>query len=375
MTQGGARLVFPLLLLVLSTPALADGPTSVRAPFPDRRFDAVTAADAGLAGSGLATDPASALYANPALALEGGKAVRFSGLLLQISRDDLRATTTNYADASGFPAIGEVGARLRYKGLGISAYFSQPHYEHEENQFVGIDPGTSEVTGDPFQRKNEWTSATRYAGLGAALRLANGLVLGAAAEGVFLKERWVSTPQVPAGVPADSFDTDNSATVFGGALGASYTASGIVRVGAAYHFAGDATYDNGGTDQAPKFGLVGVRVGRSAGPIGTLGARFVQERDADLADPPTPHHADSRKEYALGFNYLDPTGTWDFRIGGATSPRPSDQALKYSKFGVAVGGGTESARVSLAYERTNENHPDDHSSARNVIALSVEVTP
>src|SRR4029078_13130026 len=92
---------------------------------------------------------------------------------LQSSRHDLHATTTNFADASGFPAVGEVGARLRYKGVGISAYYSQPHYEHEENQFGGVDPGTGDVTGDPFQRKNEWTSATRYAGLGAALRLAN----------------------------------------------------------------------------------------------------------------------------------------------------------------------------------------------------------
>ena len=200
-------------------------------------------------------------------------------------------------------------------------------------------------------------------------------MLGAAAEAVFLKEKWVSTPQVPEGVPADSFDTDRSATVFGGAVGASYNAGGLVRIGAAYHFAGDATYDDGGTDQAPKFGVAGVRVGRSAGPIGTLGVRFVSERDVDLADPPTPHHADARTEYALGFNYLDPTGMWDFRLGGALSPRPSDDALKYSKFGVAIGGGTESARVSLAYERTNENHPTDRSSARNLLALTVEVTP
>jgi hypothetical protein len=363
------------LLLLLSSPAFADAPTSARAPFPDRRFDAVTAADAGLAGSGLATDPASALYANPALALEGGKAIRFSGLLLQISRDDLRTTTTNYEDGSGFPAVGEIGARLRYKGLGISAYYAQPHYEHEENQFVGIDPGSGAVTGDPFQRKNKWTSATQYAGLGAAMRLGNGLVLGAAAEGVFLKESWVSTPQVPAGVPADSFDTQNKATVFGGAVGASYTTSGIVRIGAAYHFAGDATYDNGGTDQAPKFGLVGVRVGRSAGPIGTVGARFLSERDADLNAPSTPHHADARKEYAAGFNYLDPSGMWDFRIGGAMSPRPNDAAIKYSKFGVGIGGGTEGARVSIAYERTSENRPNDRSSARNLLLLSVEVTP
>jgi hypothetical protein len=374
--HGRARTIVPLLLLLLSTRALADGPTSARAPFPDRRFDAVTAGDAGLAGSGLATDPVSSLYANPALALEGNKSLRFSGLLLQSNRDDLRATTTNFADASGFPAVGEVGARLRYKGVGISAYYSQPHYEHEENQFVGVDPGTGDVTGDPFQRKNEWTSATRYAGLGAALRLANGLVLGAAAEGVFLKERWVSTPQVPPNtIPADSFDTNQSATVFGGALGASYNAGGLVRVAAAYHFAGDVTYDDGGTDQAPKFGVAGVRVGRTAGPIGTLGVRFLSERDVDLADPPTPHHADARTEYALGFNYLDPSGMWDLRIGGAMSPRPSDDAIKYSKFGVAVGGGTEDAKVLLAYERTSENRPNDRSSARNLIALSVEVIP
>jgi len=374
MQKGRARTILPLLL-ILSTPAFADAPISARAPFPDRRFDAVTAADAGLAGSGLATDPVSALYANPALALEGGKAIRFSGMLVQLNRDDLRASTTNFADASGFPAVGEIGARLRYKGLGISAYYSQPHYEHEENQFVGIDPGTGEVNGDPFQRKNEWTSATRYGGLGAAVRLGNGLVLGAAVEGVFLKERWVSTPQVPAGVPADSFDVDDSGVAVGGAVGASYTAGGLVRIGAAYHMAGEVTYDNGGTDDAPQFGLLGVRVGRSAGPVGTIGARFLGSRDVDLGAPEFHHHAESRTEYAAGFNYLDPTGTWDLRLGGALSPRPEDDALKYSKFGVGIGGGTETARVSVAYERTSENRPDDRSSARNLIMLSVEVVP
>ena len=377
MTHGRARRFVPLyLLLFLATSARADGPTAMRSSFPDRRWGAVTAADAGLAGAGLATDPKTSLYANPALALEGGKAFRISGVLQQRNRDDLHASTTDYQDASGFPAVGEIGARLRFKGLGISAYYSQPHYEHEETRFVGIDPGTGEVTGDPFPRHNESTSSTGYAGLGAAVRLGNGLLLGAAAEGVFLKERFVSTPQVPEGVPADSFDTERTATVLGGAVGASYTAGGLVRIGAAYHLAGDATYDDGGSDQAPSVGFVGVRVGRSAGASGTIGARFLGARDVDLADPVSdPRSADARTEYAAGFNYLDPAGVWDLRIGGGASPRPSDDALKLSRFGVSIGGGTEGAHVALAYEHTAEKRESGRSSSRNTIALTVEVTP
>ena len=377
MTHGRARRFVPLFLLLLLAPqARADGPAAMRSSFPDRRWGAVTAADAGLAGAGLAIDPAASLYANPALALEGGKALRISGVLLQRNRDDLQASTTDYEDASGFPAIGEIGARLRLKGLGITAYYSQPHYEHEETRFVGVDPGTGEVTGDPFPRHNESTSSTGYGGVGAALRLGNGLLLGAAVEGVFLKERYVSTPLVPPESPADSFDTDRTATVVGGAIGAAYSSGGLVRVGASYHMAGDATYDGGGSDQAPAVGFVGVRVGRSAGPAGLFGARFLGARDVDLADPVSnPQSADARSEYALGFNYLDPGGAWDLRIGGGASPRPSDDALKLSRFGVSVGGGTEGAHVALAYEHTAESRDSGRNSSRNTIALTVEVIP
>src|SRR6185436_250545 len=66
MTHGRARRFVPLFLLLLLAPqARADGPAAMRSSFPDRRWGAVTAADAGLAGAGLAIDPAASLYANP----------------------------------------------------------------------------------------------------------------------------------------------------------------------------------------------------------------------------------------------------------------------------------------------------------------------
>jgi len=88
-----------------------------------------------------------------------------------------------------------------------------------------------------------------------------------------------------------------------------------------------------------------------------------------------PRTADARTEYSLGFNYLDRGGVWDLRIGGGASPRPSDDALKLSRFGVSVGGGTEGAHVALAYEHTAEHRDTGRSSSRNTIALTVEVTP
>ena len=119
-----------------------------------------------------------------------------------------------------------------------------------------------------------------------------------------------------------------------------------------------------------------MRVGRSAGPAGLFGARFLGARDVDLADPVSnPQSADARTEYALGFNYLDPGGVWDLRIGGGASPRPSDDALKLSRFGVSIGGGTEGAHVALAYEHTAEHRDTGRSSSRNTIALTVEVIP
>jgi len=356
--------------------AHADGPEATHSAFADRRWDAVTATDAGLAGAGLAADPASSLYGNPALGLDGPATLRISGILSQPHRDDLRASTTDYQDGSGFPALGELGARWRMKGLGMTAYFSQPHYEHEETRFVGIDPGTGEVTGDPFPRRNEFTSATRYAGLGVSARLKNGLALGLAGEAVMLKERYLSTPQVPAEFPAaDTFDVDRSATTFGGSIGAAYTANGLVTIGASYRAAGSVSYDDGGSDEAPKLTLVGVRVGRSAGSSGYVGARFLAARDVNLAEPlGTPYSADARSEYAAGYAYLDPAGAWSFRLGGGASPRPNDGALKLSRFGVALGAGAEGARVGLAYEHTSENRPSDRSSSRNLIALTVEVS-
>ena len=88
MLKGSAR-VFPRLIwfIVIAAGALAsartahaDGPSATRSAFPDRRWDAVTAADAALAGSGLATDPGSSLYGNPALGLDGPEIFRLSGL-------------------------------------------------------------------------------------------------------------------------------------------------------------------------------------------------------------------------------------------------------------------------------------------------------
>ncbi|MEP7027327.1 MAG: hypothetical protein ABI960_01920 [Candidatus Eisenbacteria bacterium] len=380
MHLGRARR-FPVGLATLlfaascGTPAWADGPTAARSAFPDRRFDAVTAADAGLAGAGLATDGHASLYANPALALESPALFRISGLLSQPHRDDLRASTTDYQDGSGFAALGEVGARGRVKGLGVAAYFAQPHYEHQETRFVGVDPGTGQVTGDPFPRRNNFTSATRYAGIGLAGRLANGLVIGVGGEAVFLKERYVSTPQVPAGVPADSFLVDRKGSAIGGAVGLAYTARGLVTIGASYHRAGGVRYDDGGSDDAPAFALVGVRVGRTAGSSGYAGARFLGARDVDLAEPTgTPQTAASRAEYAAGYAYLDPAGTWSFRIGGGMSPRPQAGAIKLSRFGVAVGAGSDGARVSLAFAHTGELRQGGRSSSRNLIAATVEVS-
>src|SRR5882672_2796721 len=103
---------------LLAGAAHADAPTATRSEFPDRRLGGVTASDAALCGAGLATDPGSSFYGNPALALVGPRAARLAGGLLLPARDDLRASTTDFADASGFAALGEIGARLRVKGLG-----------------------------------------------------------------------------------------------------------------------------------------------------------------------------------------------------------------------------------------------------------------
>lgn len=372
------RVLAPLIVLLAASRvpgASADAPSAARAPFPDRHWDAVTAADAGLAGAGLATDPASSLYGNPALGLEGPRSFRASGLLSQPNRDDLRSSTTDFSDASGFFALGEAGARLRWKGVGVTAYFAQPHYEHQETRFVGIDPGTGMVTGDPFVRLNRFTSATRYAGLSAAVRLPNGLLVGAGGEAVFLTERYESTPQVPPATPgADSFAVDRKATAIGGAVGAAYTARGLVTVGASYHRAGRVTPSGGGQDEPPAFALVGVKVGRSAGSQGYAGARFLGARDADLGEAGgSPHAAKARQEFAVGYAYLSPGGSWDFRIGGGFSPRPDAGAIKRSRFGAAFGMGNEGARVGLAFAHTGENRASGRPSSRNLLVATVEL--
>jgi hypothetical protein len=369
---AGAACLIAIAWPLAALAAGPDGPTATRAEFPDRRFGAVTANDAGLCGAGLATDPGSSFYANPALALIGPQDVRLSGQLLLPARDDLRASTTDFAEASGFAALGEAGLRLRVKGLGVTAYFAQPHYSHEETRFVGVDPQTGTVT-DPFVRKNTLTSATRYGGLGVAARLANGVVLGVSGEAVSLAERYTSTPDVPAGL-ADTASVDRAKTVLGGAVGVSYTARGLVAVGVSYHRAGNVAYAGAGTDDAPRQLLAGVRVGRTAGSAGYVGARFLGERDVDLAEAGGgPYVAPARKEYSAGYAYDDPSGTWSFRLGGGASPRPDGGPIKLSRFGAAFGVGSDQGRVSLAYAHTGETRSGGRPSAVNQVLLTLEV--
>jgi hypothetical protein len=362
------------LAALLAGAARADAPTATRSEFPDRRFGGVTTSDAALCGAGLATDPGSSFYGNPALALVGPRAARVSGGLLLPARDDLRASTTDFADASGFAELGEIGGRLRFKGLGVTGYFAQPHYAHEETRFVGFDPTTG-VTTDPFVRKNNYTSATRYGGLGIAARLANGVVLGVAGEAVALAERYTSVPETPPGI-ADTSTVDRAKTVLGGAVGLSYTARGLVALGASYHRAGNVTYDGGGTDDAPAMFLAGVRVGRTAGSAGYAGARLLAHRDVDLAETGgAAYVAPARREYSAGYAYDDPAGTWFLRIGGGASPRPDGGTIRLSRFGAAFGVGSDGGRVSLSYAHTGESRSGGRPSSVNQVLLTVEVRP
>jgi len=376
MSRAHARALVSALLFVpaFALVAHADAPTSTRAEFPDRRWDGVTATDGALAGAGLATDPGSSYYGNPALALVGPRGLRVSGLLALPQRDDLRASTTDFQDATGFPALGEAGVRLRVKGLGVSAYFAQPSYQHEETRFVGVDPQTGTVT-DPFLRENHSTSAARYGGLALAARLANGVVLGVAGEAVDLVSDFESTPIEPAGSLAESLDVDRRKFALGGAVGLSYTSHGLLGVGAAYHRAAGVTYDNGGSDDAPSLLVGGVRVGRTAGSAGYAGVRLLGARTVDLGEAGgATYTAPSRKEYALGYAYDAPAGGWFFRIGGGASPRPAGGDLKLSRFGVALGLATEQGRVSLGYDHTGESRAaGGRPSSTNRALLTVEV--
>ena len=114
-----ASVLFAVLAAALAAPgvpSVAGAQTSAadrtRADFPDRRWTPVTAADGGLAGAGLATDPFSSAYANPALWLAATWSFRLSGELVNPSRDDLRAATLEYDEANGFPALGEAAVRF-----------------------------------------------------------------------------------------------------------------------------------------------------------------------------------------------------------------------------------------------------------------------
>ncbi len=371
-------LAFTLAAVFAPSLTAAQGVTEiVRSDFPDRRWAPVTAADAGLSGSGLATDPASSAYGNPALWLTAPWSFRISGGMMNPNRDDLRATTTDFQEANGFPFLGEAAVRFRAKGLGFGAYFAQPHYEHGETRFVGFNASTG-GGGDPFPRTNTFTSATRLAGAGAAIRLQGGIVLGAGAEGVFTKEFYTSVPDVPAGSGiADTAEVDVNDSAIGGVLGVLVPFAGAWSIGGSYRFAGELSYGENGTgyDDAPTLGLLGVRYGQTAGSAGYIGLRWIGERKVNLGDPDAPSDAtaDTRMEYALGYAFLDPAGSWAVRIGGALSPAPSDDANRLTRFGVSLGLGGDGLRGSLAYSRESETRPDDRNSSRNLVIATVEL--
>ncbi len=347
------------------------GPETVRADYADRRWTPVTGADGALAGAGLAGDPASSIYANPALLLAGPEGVRLSGFMMNPSRDDLRATTVEYEDANGFPGVGEAALRFRARGLGVSAYFAQPQYEHGESRFIGFNPELG-GGGDPFPRTNSFTSATRYAGVGVALRLQSGVLVGAGAEAVFMKEQYESVPQ-SSGIPADTIDTDHAFTTAGGVVGVAVPFAGKFMTAGSFRFGGTAT-DGDATDEAPMVALVGFKYGRSAGSQGYAGYRYIGPRDVDLAESGVPPaHANARNEFSGGYAYLDPAGTWTFRLGGSYSPRPEGADAKLTRFGVGVGLGGEGLRGTLAYSREAESRADGRNSSRNLVLLTVDL--
>src|SRR5687767_5441865 len=194
-------LALVLAVAVLPGAAFAQdsAPEKVRADFPDRRWTPVGAADAGLAGAGLATDPASSAYGNPALWLTAPWTFRISGGLMNPNRDDLRTSTVEFDDANGFPLLSEAAVRFQWRGLGVGGYFAQPHYEHGETRFIGFNPANPGGGGDPYPRINTFTSATRLAGVGAAIRLQGGVIVGAGAEAVLAKESYRSQPDIAPG--------------------------------------------------------------------------------------------------------------------------------------------------------------------------------
>ncbi len=366
--------VFVTCLVFLPAPASGQDVTEiVRSDFPDRRWSPVTAADAGLAGAGLATDPSSTAYGNPALWLTAPWSFRISGGMMNPNRDDLRATTTDFQEANGHPLVGEAAVRFKSKGLGFGAYFSQPHYEHGETRFVGFNASTG-GGGDPFPRDNTFTSATRLVGAGAAFRLQGGLVLGAGLEGVFTQESYKSVPDTPPGL-ADTSEVDLDGSTVGGTLGLLLPIGDKWNVGASYHFAGEITDGDDGHDDPPALGLLGVRYGGTGGSAGHAGLRYLGERQVNLGQPDADTEAtsDTRLEYALGYAYLDPGGGWALRVGGALSPAPNDEANRLTRFGISLGLGGEGLRGSIAYSRESETRPDDRNSSRNLVLATVEL--
>ena len=374
-----AFLIVLVAVAALAAPASAQdsAPDKVRADFPDRRWTPVGAADGGLAGAGLATDPASSAYANPALWLTAPWAFRISGGLMNPNRDDLRTSTVEFDDANGFPLLSEAAVRFQWRGVGLGGYFAQPHYEHGETRFIGFNPANPGEGGDPYPRINTYTSATRLAGVGAAIRLQGGVIVGAGAEAVLAKESFRSQPDIaPGSFVADTLVLERSGTAIGGVVGLAVPIAGTWTVGASYRMAGALDYDDGGSDDAPALGLLGVRYGRTAGSAIHAGLRWLGERTADLADSnavPGGSVAEARVEYSLGYAYLDPAGTWTVRAGAALSPRPGDQASKLTRFGVSLGLGGEGLRAALAYARESESRADGPNSSRNLVLASFEL--
>lgn len=370
-------LVAAVVLLALAPGAAAQESIAAktRTDFPDRRWTPVTAADAGLAGAGLATDPAASAYANPALWLTAPWSFRISGAMLNPSRDDLRASTVEFDEANGFPELGEVAVRLQSKGLGFGAYFAQPHYEHGETRFIGFNPANPSGGGDPYPRINTTTSATRLAGAGVALRLRGGVVVGVGGEAVFTREAYASVPDVPPGTfVADTLEVERTGTGIGGVVGVAVPMAGLWTVGGSFRVAG-AVDDGEATDDGPSLGLLGVRYGRTAGSAGYAGLRWLGERTVDLVDGSGAAAATSaaRLEYSLGYAYVDPAGVWTVRAGGALSPAPDDAANRLTRFGISLGVGGDGLRGALAYQRQAESRSGDRNSSRNVVLATVEL--
>ena len=364
-----------LVLLLAAPPGHAQAPDVAavdRSEFPDRRWAAVSHADGALAGAGLATDPWSSAYANPALALGGGARLRASGLVLNPHRDDLRSRYREYAESDGFVAGGEAAYRTRYRGLGLVGYFAQPVYERQETQFVDFDASNPSPDG-PIVRRNELVSAVRYAGLALALRLRSGIVVGAGGEAAFLEEKHSTVPQAPP-VPVDTVTLDRKATGLGGSVGFLAPIRGLWALGAAYHGGGRVRYDGGGRDELPSLFLAGVRYGRTAGSLVYAGVRWLGGRTAGLGSPGQPSRTTAaRHEFSGGYAYLDPAGQWTFRFGGAVSPSPGRPALRVSRYGTALGYGSEGLRLTASYSHEQETRDGGGNSSRTLYLAGVEL--